>query len=848
MNFETQSTLSKPTPEETSPQLTKKPLLLTGFILIIISYSIFLLKEWRLWEHGESFGGIFLFNYLIAAGYFLTLVFRKFFRFKEPLQMLNHLMLFLVLGLISDFALNKEMKIFLPSVDWFTGWLILTSLAMMGYSFRSLLPRALQLTMVFLLGTGVVLFSYFSLYLAPYYFVGAIGAIALGIGLHIFIPLCSAIAVVVAVKRMSQADTTVLRTFVSGISVTLLFALVYLSLWQSGVEKVNRILNSYQVQENQDLPRWVALSQQVPTTPIFERIVQSDLVYQTASETFDVFGMPNRQFEEQQRHDPMVVVATRLFRKPDLSTQERVKIMESRFNARHLAQERLWSGTHLSTSNVITQAQIFPQHRFSYTEKILTVYNNHASNWGQEEAIYTFQLPEGSVVTSLSLWINGREEKGYLTTQSKADSAYKTVVGVEARDPSVVHWQEGNTVSVRVFPCTPQESRQFKIGVTSPLRLEGGNLVYENIFFDGPSPKNAAETAIIRVEGDTVPADLPSGFEPTTLGRFERYGAYSPDWKFKVKASNVSPAGFAFEGQTYHMQPHKPEYEPFQPTRVYLDLNKSWTLKEFTSVWAAVKGAKVYAYGSSMTKLTPENHLTVFQLLQEQNFSLFPLHLVKDPEQALIISKSTGNSPNLKDLEGSRFADEFAKTASKQKSIRLFHLTGQPSPYLRTLKELRLIQFAQGSSAELAQLLTEKKFVRPDSDPNAVVLDEAQIKISRTPSTATSQLNGPDHLMRLFAYNHLLQQIGPKYFQKDFLETNLIEEAAQANVVSPLSSLVVLETKKDYERFGIEESKNSLGNASVKSSGAVPEPHEWALIIIVLLVVSISVLKPRLLS
>jgi hypothetical protein len=71
-----------------------------------------------------------------------------------------------------------------------------------------------------------------------------------------------------------------------------------------------------------------------------------------------------------------------------------------------------------------------------------------------------------------------------------------------------------------------------------------------------------------------------------------------------------------------------------------------------------------------------------------------------------------------------------------------------------------------------------------------------------------------------------------------------VQEAVKAYVVSPVSSLVVLETKKDYERFGIEDSKNSLRNASLQSKGAVPEPHEWALIIIAVLVVLTIKFKP----
>ena len=70
----------------------------------------------------------------------------------------------------------------------------------------------------------------------------------------------------------------------------------------------------------------------------------------------------------------------------------------------------------------------------------------------------------------------------------------------------------------------------------------------------------------------------------------------------------------------------------------------------------------------------------------------------------------------------------------------------------------------------------------------------------------------------------------------DSLNTDLIDEAKMAYVLSPVSSLVVLESQHDYDRFNIHDTENSLKNASMNSKGAVPEPHEWALIVIALLV------------
>jgi hypothetical protein len=55
--------------------------------------------------------------------------------------------------------------------------------------------------------------------------------------------------------------------------------------------------------------------------------------------------------------------------------------------------------------------------------------------------------------------------------------------------------------------------------------------------------------------------------------------------------------------------------------------------------------------------------------------------------------------------------------------------------------------------------------------------------------------------------------------------------ANDAFIVSPLSSLIVLETDSDYNAMGIEQNNGSLLNATKKGKGAVPEPHEWVLII-----------------
>jgi XrtN system VIT domain protein len=80
-----------------------------------------------------------------------------------------------------------------------------------------------------------------------------------------------------------------------------------------------------------------------------------------------------------------------------------------------------------------------------------------------------------------------------------------------------------------------------------------------------------------------------------------------------------------------------------------------------------------------------------------------------------------------------------------------------------------------------------------------------------------------------------MRKVGAHYFDDAFVSDELMTEASSAYVVSPVSSLIVLEAKKDYERFGIEDNVNSLQNATRQSTGAVPEPHEWALLVLFVL-------------
>jgi XrtN system VIT domain protein len=783
----------------------------TGLILLAISLLIFCIPECIDIDEDHQFAW-FIFNHLLTLGYFGVLFVGSRIRKRRTSGVRG---IFLVLLLISAYALNRLMNIFESSANWFSVLLIISCINYLIFPYRRILPVWARHLQHFLLGISFCCFVYLACYLIPIYSFGLILFFVLGVSLHAFVGVLFVIYTIAIVKKTGRF----LISFWCGMGTAVVIILIYSMLWSNTVKKMNHI------SVNNGLPAWVNVAQKTPHNFITQRILKSQLVYTVPSNRDEnwLWRMPSRSLDEKRKHDPLVMIAALSCGTSQLDEDDRIQVLKAMYDSRHQAEERLWSGDRLYTSHVNTAAHIWPRLHMAYTEKTITV-TNESEGWRrQQEALYTFHLPEGGVVSSLSLWINGKEEKGILTTKAKADSAYKRIVGYEMRDPSVVHWQEGNTVVIRVFPVITGGSRQFKIGITAPLTKEGNQLLYKNIYFDGPSPLNAREDITIGFENPPVDLYTPGQFDRDKQN-LEKHGGYSAGWQLSFKDEGIVANVFGANGKVYSIHPYKKEYTTIDAKNVYLDINSAWTKQEFEDAYTIFKNEKKWVYDESkLSILTEENKSALFSSLQDNQFSLFPLYMINDPSTALLITKGVAASPNLNDLEGT-FQDDTKAFLVKHQKVMLYNLGGELSPYMKSLKECRTFRYEQGDITQLKQLASNHRFPADIENAQRVVVEPADITITSGDGTCTP--TAPDHLQRLFAYNHIMQQR-----EGD----SLVEEARQAYIVTPLSSLVVLETKADYERFNIKDSENSLKNASLQSKGAVPEPHEWALIILTIL-------------
>ncbi len=802
---------------------------LTGLIFLLLSLLIFSTPLFLHLE--ENGGGLFICNYGIAIVYLIMLIASN--RLRRGENGLAPLFVLLLISLVSCYSLNRNINVFDDSVTWWSALLIISGLNYLTIPFHHYFSRPLQYIVFLIAGISLIAFLYLAISLMPWYLVSGVASLAAGISLHTFVPLLFIIYTGVFVTRAAREHRPVLLAFFTGIAIAVMVILQFTIRWSAEVARVDYDL--YTTPRDAKLPAWVGVAQDCPPSTFNEHFLKTGLVYKTAG-PWNIFSWqtPHHGLDEKQKHDPLIVIATFFAGTSSLEDDDRVKILECLYDSRHQAQQRLWRDDDLSTANVNTTVELWPQQHLSYTEEDVIVKSTSLrTNWRQEqEALYTFHLPEGATVSSLSLWIKGREEKALLSSRHKADSAYKQIVGAEHRDPSVVHWQEGDRVVVRIFPVLPQETRHFRIGITAPLEKKANRLLYHSIWFDGPSPGSAIASVHIQPMQPLVHAD-PS---PT------QEGAYQPDWSLGFDDPGIDDTRFQFNGTKYSTEAYIPEFDPTPIQQVYLDLNNAWTHEEFTNLLPKLAGKKVWAWqpDQGLVRITEKNSETIFRSAEKLQFGLFPLTAITQKEGSLLISKSTPVSPALSDLNNTDFSKNIPQWLANPAKLCLFNIGDELSPYLKTLKECGAFRFEKGDWNTLQKQLDQQRFIHAVDEPDQVLVDPAGLLIrSGLSKSDTDATQGPDHLLRLFAYCRIQQQLDGRlpgdYTSEDPATVDsLVNTAEIANIVSPVSSLVVLESEADYKRFDITQSQNSLQNASLHSKGAVPEPAEWMILLLVI--------------
>ena len=821
---------------------------LVGLCLIPIAATIYFLVPYN----NDFMEGGSLVNFIITGLFFIVSFFDVpiiYKRFRIQFPAINwHIALLLLT--ISCFTLNKNVHVFNPFPIWLHVALLVSLLAFLMTSFAEIFSARIQRVISFFMGIGLLLFGYFTINLAPLMPIAIIGVIAFGISIHLLAPLFLVITSIVRIYK-DRNNTLYPYHLFSGIIVATITTIVYVGLYSFHTGKIKDAQKELILNESNDLPEWVIYAQNSKSPFWIERIIGRGLIYEEFEEEWLDMNLNRGSFSEIKLHDPLVIISS-LFNTPvELSDKERISILSSVCDTRHYAYEKLWSGKNLKVGKEVSDIRIYPNCRMAYMEYTTWITNDHKWERNQQEALFTFHLPEGAVATSLSLWIDGKEEKSRLTTRKNASRAYRQIVGVQRRDPVVLHWQEGNRLTATIFPCTPKEPRRVKVGFTIPLIYKNNRLIFENLKVKGPDNRDAETFVHIKMLGEVTGLDLPVGFNRENSNQFLYEGKTIDSWTCSFDSPALLNKKFSFGQYDYSLHYPVKLNQTLLPEEIYLDLNSSWSLREAKMVLSKAGNIPVYCFWGKKMRLNHDNIDNVFSHLSDLSFSLFPRHDFTSVKNKLLITKGYKNSPIPSEIKPSQFYNDLLECINNSvEPMPTISIDGQISPYISTLSQYKLLDIRPVDYQSLEKESIENWFINYQLAEGDVIIPISNMVISKIEkSPKDNEPQAPSHLIRLYNYHSVMQRAG-HLFLADSAEIpdEVYKLCNEAFVVTPVSSLIVLETQQDYEQFDIEKNKNSLANANLKDSGAVPEPGEWALIISLILIILVFYFKFKLKS
>lgn len=687
--------------------------------------------------------------------------------------------------------------------------------------------RVLTPIIYFVNGLTFLMIVYFMFYLIPLMPLSFIGVLAIGLGFYGLVPAIVCFWHIQKLFNTSHIDKKNMLQFTSGFLLGVVGIVTFVALLTIENTKINSHLITKSFDTDTDLPNYIKVSQNLKPNFFNEILLKKGIVYIHNDDFFEFRGLDgigNKQFNERKTHNPIVNITYMFLNELSLSADDRINILKSNFDKRLETEEQLWSGKDLVTKNIKEDVKIYANERLAYTEITMDVACDEES-WRDKEAIYSFQLPEGSVATSLSLWVNGVERKGVLTTKEKAKAAYQQIVGVEARDPSLMQWKEGNRVVVRVFPITRELPRTFKCGFTTPLKVFDSKMTYSSLNIKGPNISNAETLSRIQIVGDNT-FETSKDFELVNNFHINKSKGLD-EWEAVLPLNNKAfDNSFIWKDKIYNLKKVQKERISFVPEMIVLDLNNNWEKNDLEMILNNANH-KYYAFlDNELSEINKENYEVVFDKFQSLQYSLPPLYKLKG--NSLLVTKCGTFSANFEELEESNYLKK-VKAKTKQKNIKVISISNEINPFWQTIKEQKYVGFLQTDLSNCLDLIAKNQFEEFDKKENQVNLEVANVAIQENPLADNSKSNGSNHIFRMYAFGKVLdEQVN---IQSDSLANNkFVDLAKETNVVTPISSLIVLETDQDYENNGIEKNVNTLGNASINNDGAVPEPYEWALI------------------
>lgn len=472
----------------------------------------------------------------------------------------------------------------------------------------------------------------------------------------------------------------------------------------------------------------------------------------------------------------------------------------------------------------------------------------------QQEARAQIQLPPGGVVSRLTLWVNGEEREAAFASRGKVQAAYQAVVSAR-RDPVLVTSSGDDRVLVQCFPVPPSGEMKIRFGVTAPIALETKargwlqlpgiaerNFSVENlnhaVWFESKRALQSSNKSLLAEHPDHrlfairgMLSDAEFNTAHPTI-RVERAAGLDDFW---------TPNPLNKSAEAIHQTIEEKDWP--RPQRLVLVVDGSKAMQPHLT--AIADSLTQLPEGIELIALSAGDEITDLGGIIERGSPKFYSFVAEKIRRI----EAAGGNDNLQALNrawdlaaqspGSVILwvheakpvllgnpDELRQRWERRPdNPQLFDLPTTPGAN-RITEKLDGVEAVQAvpRTGNLAQDL-DSLFARWRGESKQVVIFRE--KVDRKNQELQNDLQETSsHLARLWAFDETRRLLASK---DDSKFDKAVKLAASYQLVTPATGAVVLETKEQYERAGLQP-------VAQNSVPTIPEPEEWLLMIVAVLV------------
>ena len=209
----------------TTLRLRRDPFLLLGYVFLAASCFFYLLFEFTPRDGDNYTFEVFFCHYILALGYAGFLIYNKAYGIRASWRKANihKTVVLLNLFLVSAFALNREYAVFEDSANWWSVYLVISSMTLMSFQYFERLPAWANKIQFVLLGAALVVYLYALVLTASYYAFSWIGLLFFGIGGLMYVPVCFVVLVIALIKHYHKQVNVPAAWMIAGVLMPLLF-------------------------------------------------------------------------------------------------------------------------------------------------------------------------------------------------------------------------------------------------------------------------------------------------------------------------------------------------------------------------------------------------------------------------------------------------------------------------------------------------------------------------------------------------------------------------------------------------------------------------------------------------